>query len=633
MCGINGIAKPGGEPVDAGIVAAMNDALHHRGPDQGGVADLGFAALGMRRLSVVDIGGGAQPMSSPDGGQVLVYNGELYGYAETRAELESRGHRFRASSDTEVLLNSWLERGARCLETLNGMFAFAVAEREERTLFLARDPLGIKPLYYHLSERGELVFSSELASLLTHPGVPRDLDHESLNTLLVDRFVCAPWTMFRHVRELPPGHILTWKDGRIECRRYWKHSLAPKAVDEEQACAELQRTLEESVRSQLVADVPVGVFLSGGIDSSTVAAFATRATHRPLKSFSVGFADARYDESALAREVARHLGTEHHEIRMESAGFEPAFLDDVVEHVGQPLADISCIPMLAVSRFAREEVTVVLSGDGGDELFGGYDHMFWAARVRRAGERTPRVLRHVGRAALSAVSPLMRGRAASATRRLLKGLDLTFREPAEQMRGLMSLWSEAQARALIANPTEDSLRPLFRSDSELDALSPEEFAMVVLARIHLPSAILAKVDRMSMAVSLEVRVPLLDMRVVRLAQELPLNLKVRGGTGKHLLRSAGRDLLPRCVYEHRKQGFSLPLHDWLGPEFWDVLQELYRPGMAAGELFERRALDAAINQGRATARDGVHVSSQAATSRAWLLALLGRWMERFEVAA
>lgn len=634
MCGINGVARAGGRRVDARVVTAMNAELVHRGPDHGGVADLGFAALGMRRLSVVDLAGGAQPMSAPDERHVLVYNGELYDHAALRAELEARGQRFRTSSDTEVLLNAWLADGERCVERLNGMFAFALLDRAERTLALVRDQLGVKPLYYHVSERGDLVFSSELSSLLVHPDVPRVLDRDSLAMLLVDRFVCAPWTLLQGVRQLPPGHLLTWRDGHVEVRPWFEHALAPVAVDEAEARRELQRTLDETVRSQLVADVPVGVFLSGGIDSSTVAAYAARAHGGPLKSFSVGFTDPEYDESPLAREVARHLGTEHHEVRMESGGFEPALLDDLVRHQGQPLADISCIPTWVVSRLAREEVTVVLSGDGGDELFGGYDHMFWAARVRRTADRTPALVRRFGRAVLSGLAPWTRGRIARAARRAIKGLELTFDDPVEQLRGLMCLWSEEDARRLVLDPPAHPLRRIMNtSDEELARLDPEEFAMVMLARIHLPSAILAKVDRMSMAASLEVRVPLLDARVVRFAQRLPLSLKVRGGTGKHLLREAGRELLPASVYRHRKQGFSLPLQDWLGDDFWDLLEELVRPGRPAAALFRRDALDAVVAEGRCARRQGHRTSSQAAASRAWLIALLARWMERYEVAA
>ncbi len=630
MCGINGHASPLDAPVDAGHVARMNGALVHRGPDEGGLADLRWCALGNRRLSIVDVAHGAQPMRSRDGRHVLVYNGELYDHRERRQALLARGRQVETACDTEVLLHTWIEEGAACLPGLNGMFAFAVADTRERSLTLARDALGIKPLYYWVGARGELVFSSELASLLRHPLVPRLLDRRSLATLLVDRCTNDPWTMLDGVQQLPPGHLLRWQAGRVQVERYWRFELAPAPRDEEQALDELRAALRESVAAQLVADVPVGVFLSGGIDSSTVAAYAARALDRPLKTFSVGFARAEYDESALAREVARHLGAEHHEIRVESARFEPELLDRVVEHVGQPLTDVSCIPTAILSRFARREVEVVLSGDGGDELFGGYDHMFWAARVRRTAERTPALLRRLGCAALAGVTPLVRGRAAHAARRARKGLALTFHEPLAQMRRLTSLWQEEELPLLLADPLPPRELP-FEDAGALERLAPEELAMVVLARTSLPGAILAKVDRMSMADGLEVRVPLLDRRVVDLALSLPLALKVRGRRGKHLLRRAGEGLLPPAVHAHKKQGFALPLHDWLDAGFWDLLEELYRPGRPAAALLRPRAIAAVVADGRRAARDDGRRSSQAAAARAWTLAQLGRWIERFDV--
>jgi len=633
MCGINGTIQRGGVARPA-FVERMNAALHHRGPDDGGVASVGSAALGMRRLSIVDVAGGHQPMGTRAGRFTIVYNGELYDHDLSRRELERNGVRFRSHSDTEVLLELFAARGLACLDKLNGMFAFAVFDRDEATLTLVRDPLGIKPLFYWHGPDGQLFFSSELGGLMAHPDVPRRVDHTSLTTLLVDRCIGDPWTLFEGVRQLPPGHWLRWRDGRIEIQRYWQLRITPEPMEERAALAELRALLDASVRSQLVADVPVGVFLSGGIDSSTVAAFAARAKDTPIHSFNVGFASPEFDESEVARATARHIGSIHHELRVEDASFDPAILDVVVDHVGQPLGDLSCIPTYLVSRFARQEVTVILSGDGGDELFGGYDHMRWAAQIRRVQARTPAVVRRLGQLALAGASTIAVGGAVARTRRARKGLDLTFCAPLEQMRRMMSLWSEDEARALLRQRDVGALHPAFFGDpATLQGLAPEEHAMAVLAQSYMTAAILPKVDRMSMAASLEVRVPLLDQRVVEFALRCPLDLKVRGRQGKHLLREAGRPYLPDVVYSHPKKGFGLPLQGWFNADFWDLLAALYAPNTAAASLFDPRLLARTIDDGRRAHRAGRSLSSQTAAGRVWLLAQLGRWMQRFQVAA
>ncbi len=634
MCGINGFVfarPPSQELSSAALTERMNRALEHRGPDDGGVASVDFGALGMRRLAIVDVPQGRQPMASPDGHLTLVFNGELYDFQAERRALEERGLAFRTRSDTEVLLNAWRADGTACLQRLNGMFAFALVDRRERTLFAARDPLGIKPLYYWSGPQGDLVLSSELGSLLAHPTVPRRLDRRSLEMLLVDRYVADPWTLLEGVHQLPPGHFLRWRDGECIVRRYRDVAFEPEHADPQEALERLRQLLDETVRSQLVADVPVGLFLSGGIDSSTVAAFATRARRgERLKTFSVGFPGSAWDESSLAREVAQHLGTEHHEVQMEQRGFELGVLDHVLDHVGQPLGDTSCIPTYVLSRLAAEHVKVVLSGDGGDEFFGGYDHMFWAGRVRRVSERTPRFARRLGKALLDTLTPLTPPALATGVRRARKGLELSLFERDQQFRRLRALFGPDELEGLCAH--RDAGREL-RPDcaAQPGALSPEEEVMAVLARTFMPGAILTKVDRMSMAAGLEVRVPLLDLRIVDFARRLPLGLKVRGGTGKLLLREAARPLLPASVYRHRKQGFSIPLFGWLNDEFWELLDDLYAPRSPAAELFNPLALRATLERGREAARGTSVASETNSITRVWVLALLARWMDRFGV--
>ncbi|MBM3990195.1 MAG: asparagine synthase (glutamine-hydrolyzing) [Planctomycetes bacterium] len=638
MCGINGYVYRAGRHGDTSVALAMNAALAHRGPDEGGAVDAGVAALAMRRLSIVDVRDGHQPLRSDDDRFALVYNGEIYDSGALRDELRAMGHVFHTRSDTEVILHAFMERGLRSLASFNGMFAFAICDRRDGSLVLARDPLGIKPLYWWSGSGGELVFSSELRSLLAHPSVPRKLDHRSLEMLLVDRYVADPWTMLEGVKQLPPGHWLRWRDGEIEIGAYDRLELRPEPMHEADALAELRTRLDDSIRSQLVADVPVGVFLSGGIDSSTVAAYAARAVHATgerLKTFSIGFDDPAYDESSLARHVAQHLGTDHRELRLHGGEFELATLDRILDHVGQPLGDTSCIPTLAVSELAASEVKVALSGDGGDELFGGYDHMFWAARMRLLTDTTPAPLRRAGSALLSRVAPFAQGSMATRLRRARKGLELSLHAPLMQFRLSRALWQPAELEALC---THAHAGALLRRDIDLEAdviekLEPEELVMLVLARTFMPGAILQKVDRMSMAASLEVRPPLLDRRIVEFAARVPLELKIRGRTGKYLLRQAGRDLLPKAVYSHRKQGFALPLQRWFNAEFWDLLEALYAPGTAAASLFRRPELLRVLDAARHAERSAAVQSAGNSATRVWMLAALGRWMQRYGVAA
>lgn len=638
MCGINGYVHTSERFGNLEIALEMNSALLHRGPDEGGAADAGFAALAMRRLSIVDVRDGHQPMTSAEGHHTLVYNGELYDCGALREELRAKGHTFQTRSDTEVLLRAWIEQGPSALKRFNGMFAFAIADRRDGSLVLARDPLGIKPLYYWLGPRGELVFSSELRSLLAHPSVPRKLDRRSLEMLLVDRYVADPWTLLEGVKQLPPGHWLKWRNGTIEIGAYHSLEMRPGTMPEAEALSELRARLDTTIRSQMVADVPVGVFLSGGIDSSTVAAFAARAAREAgstLKSFSIGFDDPRYDESELAREVARHLGTEHRELRIAAGEFDLGLLDRILDHVGQPLGDTSCIPTLAVCELAAQDVKVALSGDGGDELFGGYDHMFWAARMRFWTDTTPAPLRRAGAAVLARVSPLLHGEFANKARRARKGLDLSMHSPLQQFRRSRALWQPEELRALCAHSHAGSLlrRDVDLAPEIVERLEPEELVMLVLLRSFMPGAILAKVDRMSMAASLEVRPPLLDQRIVEFAMKLPLEHKIHGKTGKYLLREAGKPLLPGSVYQHRKQGFALPLRRWFNEDFWDLLGSLYAPGTPASGLFHDRELHRTIQLGRNASQGQTELSEGNAATRVWMLASLGRWMQRYGVSA
>jgi asparagine synthase (glutamine-hydrolysing) len=633
MCGINGHVASGDPRGAAVAVQRMNEALVHRGPDDGGLVALPFGALGMRRLSIVDLEHGHQPMISADRRFAIVYNGEIYDDEVLRNQLAGQGVRFRTRCDTEVVLEAFAAAGSASLASVNGMFAFAVAGLKSRELTLVRDPLGIKPLYYHHTAGGDLIFSSELKGLLAHPLVPRRLDRCSLAALLIDRYIADPWTLLEGVYQLPPGCLLRWKNGRIEVEAYYELQLTSGPNRSAGYLEELEQILSNVVRSQLAADVPVGILLSGGIDSSTVAAYARRNHAGRIQSFSVGFSRPGYDESPLARRVAAYLDLEHHELPLEDGTFDEEVLDQVIDHVGQPLGDVSCIPTLMVSRLARRHVKVVLSGDGGDELFGGYDYIFWAARVRRVAEWVPQSIRFAAAQLLAVLARAPLGRSAALVRRARKGLDLTFASPRQQLRGLLALWNEDQVASLLHEGETIAPRsPFERLPHSLDELSTEEFVMAALTKTKLPGAILTKVDRMSMAAGLEVRPPLLDRRVVEFAARLPLDQKIRRGIGKHLLREAGRRLLPAEVYRHPKQGFSLPLAAWLNGRFWELLHDLYIPGSPGASLFDRRRLERVFRDGRRAGQDQAVISDHSAVARVWQLAMVGRWIERFRVS-
>lgn len=584
MCGITGfIDLSRGTPADrlAQTGRAMADSIRHRGPDSDGVwtdAETGVA-LAHRRLAIIDLSAeGAQPMASADGRYVISYNGEVYNFPELRVELESRGHAFRGRSDTEIMLAAIVEWGlTAAVERFVGMFAFALWDRQDRRLHLVRDRLGIKPLYYGRIGR-TFLFGSELRSLQAHPGFQGDIDRDALTLYMRLNCIPAPHSIFRQIRKLAPASVLTLDtdSGEVATETYWSlkgvaetAQRTPFAGNIGEATDELERCLGEAVRCRMVADVPLGVFLSGGVDSSTVAALMQASSDRPVKTFSIGFRDGAYNEAEDAAAVARHLGTEHHELYVT-----PREAQAVVPRLGamydEPFADSSQLPTYLVSEMARRHVTVALSGDGGDETFGGYNRYLWSDRVACTNARLPRGLRRLLAGAITSVSPpawdrfggLLRQRNAGDKLHKLAGL-LDADGLPEIYRRLISQWQDP-AEIVVGGREPEILAQ--RSD---DWLGDADFAaqmMYLDARSYLPDDILTKVDRASMAVSLEARVPILDHRVVAFAWSLPLSLRIHDGIGKRLLRELLYRHVPRALIERPKMGFAVPIHDWLrGP--------------------------------------------------------------------
>jgi asparagine synthase (glutamine-hydrolysing) len=594
MCGICGIAGPG---ADVEAVRRMNARLVHRGPDSAGEFAAEGVALAMRRLSIIDLAHGDQPIANEDGTVTVVQNGEIYNYRELRRELEGRGHRFRTASDTEVLVHLYEEHGEDFAERLRGMFAIAIWDARERRLLLARDRFGIKPLYYRLRD-GTLSFASELKALLEQPGFSREVDPRAVAAFLAFNSIPAPLTIFAEARKLPPGTLAVWRDGELRRRRYARPAPVPAAETRRRPAAELaeelRETLRGSVRAHLEADVPVGVLLSGGVDSAGLVALAAGEQAEPVKTFSVGFEEASFDELERARLVADRYGAEHHEIVLRPDAVE--LLPKLVEAFDEPFGDSSALPTYLVSELAAGEVKVALSGEGGDELFGGY-YTYVADLL------APRV----GRLAALAAPLIERLPSSDAkvsfdykAKRFARSAGLP---PLERHLGWKEIFSATQRQALLADgPKTHAYRGKSSRRQSWDPVEiyRERYAETAgaepLARlqdvdlgIYLVDDLLVKTDRSSMAHSLELRVPFLDNEVAALALGLATPLKVRGTAKKRLLRQALAPLLPEQILRAPKQGFSVPVAAWLrGP-----LQGFARETLSAETLARQGWLDPA----------------------------------------
>jgi asparagine synthase (glutamine-hydrolysing) len=606
MCGIAGILDNSGRlPLEA-VTRSMTAALSHRGPDGGGIwlDSAAGLALGHRRLAVVELSElGAQPMHSTDGRYVVVFNGEIYNYRELRKQLRAR-YAFAGSSDTEVLLAAISEWGLeRALSAFNGMFAFAIWDRRERKLYLARDRAGEKPLYYGRL-RDSFVFASELCALAAHPAAPGDIDHGALGEYLHFGYVPSPRSIYSGIHKLPPGHWLEVNArGIVSCpRSYWSAESAvieahaePFRLSEQDAVGQLDELLSDAVRLETSADVPVGAFLSGGIDSSTVVALMCRHERR-VRTFTIGFDEPEYDESPYARAVARHLGTEHTDYQLSSAD-AMAVIPKLSAIYSEPFSDASQIPTYLISELARRHVTVALSGDGADELFGGYNRYFWADSIWRSIRPLPHWARRALSRGLSAAPVTAIDRMARAIAPLLPARG-RLRNPGDKLHKIAHIVSARDAgevyRRLVTNWPEPLLAadgpavPTWPANEHLDLPFPSRM-MLLDTMTYLPDDILVKVDRASMANSLEVRAPFLDRRVMKFAARLPIEFKVRNGSGKWLLRRLLQKYIPPALFERPKAGFAIPLDRWVRGPLREWVEELLSERRLRGEGLFRPA--------------------------------------------
>jgi asparagine synthase (glutamine-hydrolysing) len=625
MCGIAGFAddapadafSPARQEADFRLVHAMCEAIRHRGPDDEGIHTESGVALGMRRLSIIDLATGQQPIHNEDESVWVVFNGEIYNYRELRRSLEQAGHTFRTSSDTETIVHAYEEWGESAFERLRGMFGIALWDRRARTLLLARDRVGIKPLHY-VERGGRLYFASEIKSLLAAGAVERQLDLDALDHYLSFLYAPRDRSVFNNVRKLPPGHLLRWREGRAEVRQYWAIAAdEPFEGTLEEAAAALRHVLGDAVESHMMSDVPLGAFLSGGVDSSVVVGLMARASGRPVMTFSIGFDEAEYDELEHARAVARHFGTDHHEFVVRPDGV--GILDRLIAHFDEPFADSSAIPTWYVSEVAARHVTVVLSGDGGDELFGGYDRYLPHPAVARF-DRLPVAGR---RRLAAAVWPLLpHGTPGKGLlRRVARDEDGRFLDSIAMLQSdeKRALFTPDARRALAGFDAE---RVLERHFERFRALPAQSRMMRVDFETYLPEDVLTKVDRMSMAHSLESRVPLLDAAVVEFAATLPPHLKITGARRKHVLKEAVRSLLPESILNRRKQGFGVPLGVWFRGELAGLFSDvLGSPRARQRGYFDPAFVDRLVREHRTGRRDH--------NLRLWQLLVFELWHRRY----
>lgn len=602
MCGIAGIVGRS----DPALVEGMTRALAHRGPDGAGLWHDETATLGHRRLSVIDLAGGAQPMASADGSLQLVYNGEIYNFQTLRQELESHGRVFRTRCDTEVILHAYAVWGDACVEHFRGMFAFALWDAPRKRLLVARDQIGVKPLYYAIHD-GRFYFGSELKALLACPEIPRALDPESLDDFLALLYTVPPRTMFKAIRQLSPATLGVWHEGTFETRRYWRLHFAPEDRSTGEWVEAVDACLAETVQRYMISDVPLGAFLSGGLDSATIVHHMAQ-TGAPPETFTVGFGREGnlYDESAQARAMAAHFGTNHHELIAEASIFES--LPILVKHFDEPFGNPSSMLFYTLCRRIREHVTVVLSGDGGDECFGGYP--------RHAGAALSQHYRKLPHALRSAViNPLVQclpesTRGFHGLRRLREFSAGSLLPPVDMYTAWIGYFNAAERQALYAPELRatlnqrdpmDYLRGLFAECAEADLVSQ---VLYVDLMSFLPHNLLQCSDRMSMAHGLESRVPLADQQLIELLARVPSNLKVRGLETKHLLRQCMAGKLPPEAVGRKKMGFNPPMGVWLNTSLRPLLEDWLSPeAIRAAGYFEPEPIQRMIADHRASRRD------------------------------
>src|SRR5437763_4995409 len=625
MCGITGIVRSDGAQIDRELLAGMNDGIRQRGPDDDGFYFGDGVGLGMRRLSIIDLKGGHQPIHNSDRTAWIVFNGEIYNYRELRKQLESRGHQFYTDSDTEAIVHAYDEFGPDCPKYLRGMFAFAIWDERAKSLFLARDRVGKKPLLY-AQLNGQLVFGSEFMALLRHPDVSRDVNYEAIHHYL--SFICvpAPLTAYQAIRKLQPGHWLLWKNGEIKLERYWLLDFSQKiSISEAEAGERVVDLLRDAVRVRLMSEVPLGAFLSGGIGSSAIVALMAQESSEKVKTFSIGFEEQDFSELHHAKRVAEYIGAEHHEFIVRPDAME--ILPTLVEHYGEPFADSSAIPSYYVSRETRKYVTVALNGDGGDECFAGYERYAAMNLAQRYAKLLPAVIRNGVIRNVARALPEFRSRA-NPLRKAQRFIDAASLGPVQRYLRWVSAFDEQAKSNLYSNDFRNQtaafstigfIEPWF---AKANGAGIVDASLLTDTMTYLPNDLLVKMDIASMTVSLEARSPFLDHHLMEFAASLPESLKLRGMTTKYLLKRVLKKFVPGENLTRAKMGFGVPIGHWFRGTMQPFVREtlLSEKALARG-LFNRASVRQLIDQHVANKVNHEH--------RLWSLLMLELWFQRF----
>jgi asparagine synthase (glutamine-hydrolysing) len=624
MCGICGIFNfEISNQFDPGMLQEMCGVLYHRGPDDEGYYTNKNIGLGMRRLSIIDLESGNQPISNEDKSIWIVFNGEIYNYKELKKELLNKGHFFSTRSDTETIVHAYEEYGNDCVTRLNGMFAFALWDQKRNLLLLARDRLGKKPLYYYFNGRS-LIFASEIKSLLKSGMIEPCLDVEALDLFLTFEYIPAPWSIFKKIRKLLPGHILEVKDSKCTATSYWDLTMENSQHAYEKPEIRLIELLEDSVRLRMISDVPLGIFLSGGVDSSAILAMMSRHSSMPIKTFSIGFDDDSYNELKHARLVAKMFNTDHHEEIIKPDVVK--WIENLIYFLDEPLGDTSIFPTYLVSRLARKDVKVVLSGDGGDEIFAGYE-TYIANKVDRIYSRIPKFLMEdLVKKTIKILPPSSKKKGIlNKTKRFLEGS--TLPEHMQHVRWMIYL-SEEEKRVLYNKEFRNSLHNTnsygwlehyFDRVSSVEPLKQQQYVDI---KTFLADDILVKVDRMSMANSLETRAPLLDYRLVEFAAELSPSLKLRGLKSKYIFKKALREYLPKSILLRKKEGFSSPIKNWLRKDLKPMMMDVLSSSIVRQRgYFNSSYVERLINEHAAGKENHAH--------RLWPLMLFELWHHNY----
>jgi asparagine synthase (glutamine-hydrolysing) len=621
MCGIAGYTHSHSH-IDASVIRRMTGSLTHRGPDQQDSFSTPMAALGAVRLQVIDLDGGEQPVHTEDGRTSIVYNGEIYNFLEIRRDLEALGHHFRSDCDTEVALRAFVQWDTECFTRFRGMFALAIWTENGKRLVLARDRMGIKPLYISRIQ-GDIVFGSELKALFAHPKVTRRLDREALQDFLSLNYVPSPRTLVKGIEKLPSGHFLEWRNGRETLTCYWKLDMAPdNRMRDDDAVAELDSLLRSAVKENLVSDVPLGIWASGGVDSTTLLHYASELGARPLKTFSIAFESKSCDESVWFRDVAKRYGTEHHEFELNRESEVAAAIEDFAWYSDEPGADAGALPVWFLSKMSREHVTVALSGEGGDELFGGY-LTYRADSLARPLRKFPRIFRQAALSTARAVLPVSNQKIGFEykLKRWLEGSLLGADEAHLFWNGAFSF---AQKRALLPSSNGHHLDRLFDDLPTAGQVGFLNRYLQLDQKYYLQDNLLYKVDRMSMAHSLEVRPPLLDHRIVEFAARLPERLKILGSDQKIILKKTMRGKLPNAILDRKKRGLDIPAHEWFRGPLLSLFQDTMRSqSIKSAGLFDLAATESLLRN---------HTERRInAGYQLWGLLTLFLWLKKWDI--